>query len=369
MLHTRILRGAICAMGLIASLPVICAAEAYSVSEIPLITHAVGVNRDGVVVGETGSPAISFVYVHSSGAVDELPTGFSASDVNDQGQIVGDHSMSTSPANVQPPVAAILYLSGGEKILTVEFFFFSLGHAISNSGVFAAGQGFVIGQKGQVFFVPFLWQVPDDSVTQLPLLAGNSISLPEIDGDARGVNDDGTVVGNSGIRILDAAGNPIGIAIHAVRWRDGAVDLGTLPGGENSDANAINDRGEIVGNSDTASGASHAFLLRHDKMSDLGTLGRDRTLNSDANRINRRGEIVGWSQIRLPDQSVIRHAFVSHGGALRDLNGLIDKKSPLYGSVTLTSANAISSNGWIAADGFDDTTMQPHAYLLIPHGH
>jgi len=50
-------------------------------------------------------------------------------------------------------------------------------------------------------------------------------------------------------------------------------DLGTLPSGAFSAALAINNRGEIVGASDTARrGASHAFLWRNGTMIDLGTL-------------------------------------------------------------------------------------------------
>lgn len=369
MLYRRILPGAICVLGLIASVPVICSEQVYSITEIPQITHSIGVNRDGDVVGEKvpTQPSISavfFVYVESNGVLNELPTGFSASDINDNGQIVGDHIV-----NDTPNAAAVLNVSGGETLLTKpSFFFLTLGHAISNSGLFAAGEGLVIGQKGQSFFVPFLWGLQDGSVAELPLLASEDVSLPVLEGDAHAVNDKGVVVGKSGIRILDAMGNPIGTASHAVRWRDGtAKDLGTLPDGMNSDANGINDLGEIVGSSDTGSGASHAYLLRRHKMVDLGTLGHDLTLNSDANRINDCGEIVGWSEIRLhSENSVVRRAFVYRHGHLRDLTKLIERKSSLYGTVTLTSASSISSNGWIAADGYDNATMEPHGYLLIP---
>ena len=343
------------------------------------MTHAVGVNRDGVVVGAEGVLFATFlIYVQSSGVLNDLPTGFAASDINDQGQIVGDHSISTNPANVSPPQAAVLYLSGGEKLLPTGLGFFldiSFGHGISNSGLFAVGQGLEHpSMLIDTIFVPWRWELRNDSITFLPRLATSDPEglLSAIDvGDATAVNDGGVAVGNSAIAIFDGAGNEIGTATHAAKWQDGgAVDLGTLPGGKNSTASGINDRGEIVGSSDTRAGASHAYLLRRHRMLDLGTLEHDSKLNSRANRINDHGEIVGWSEVRLDtDKSVVRRAFVFSEGRLRDLTGLIEKKNPLHGRVTLTNANAISSNGLIAADGFDNATQEPHAYLLVPRGH
>jgi len=69
-----------------------------------------------------------------------------------------------------------------------------------------------------------------------------------------------------------------------------ATDLGTL-GGARSTAAAINVIGQVVGESQTASGAVHAFLWQPGRgMLDLGTLGGD---NSQATAINDKGQIVG----------------------------------------------------------------------------
>ena len=88
------------------------------------------------------------------------------------------------------------------------------------------------------------------------------------------------------------------------------TDLGTL-GGTSSSANGINDSGQIVGNSTTASGY-HAFLYSGSAMTDLGTLGGPL---SSATGINNNGQIVGWAYTA----GFQMHAFLDSGGAMTDL--------------------------------------------------
>ena len=70
------------------------------------------------------------------------------------------------------------------------------------------------------------------------------------------------------------------------------TDLGTL-GGTTSYATAINDRGQVVGNSPTIAGVTHAFLYGDGAMTDLGTLGGT---TSYATAINDRGQVVGSAE-------------------------------------------------------------------------
>jgi probable HAF family extracellular repeat protein len=75
-------------------------------------------------------------------------------------------------------------------------------------------------------------------------------------------------------------------------WEHGSlIDLGTLSG-STSWAHGINDRGQVVGQSDTAAGATRAFLWDGGGMADLGTLGGPW---AEALAINERGLVVGDS--------------------------------------------------------------------------
>jgi probable HAF family extracellular repeat protein len=95
-----------------------------------------------------------------------------------------------------------------------------------------------------------------------------------------------------------------------------ATDLGSFGGGQTG-PRALNDSGQVVGDSRTANGQFRPFITGPDGvgMRDIGTLGGDYV---EALGINDAGQVVGHSSSSTSDAS---HAFITgpNGGGMRDL--------------------------------------------------
>jgi len=185
-------------------------------------------------------------------------------------------------------------------------------------------------------FVSHAFQWEDGKLTDLGTLVTGWSSA------ALWTNESGQVVGISENGMIDPL---IGFPeFRAALWQNGGItDLGTLAGGYESIANAINNRGQVVGfSTNTVSdpysffpfpGAtqSRAFLWQNGAMQDLGTLG-----GPDANAllINDRGQIAGNSYSNSTANAVLdacgffainvptEDPFIWKDGVMMDLGGL-----------------------------------------------
>lgn len=108
----------------------------------------------------------------------------------------------------------------------------------------------------------------------------------------RAISGDGRIAGAVQTGERDAHGAAVDHAFYTVNAQ--VTELPTLAGDEapaNAAANGINSQGEVVGESETATGAVHAFLYRAGELTDLGAL-----LGTDESRalaISDTGLVVG----------------------------------------------------------------------------
>src|SRR6266404_3396228 len=208
-------------------------------------------------------------------------------------------------------------------------------------------------------FRPAVWTLgPPDQIHELPLIPGDT------SGAATAINDNGQIVGISGI-CDQAVGRHT--AKHAVLWENGEVtDIGNLGAQWWNTPTAINQHGDVVGFAGDPAFVEgnplHAFIWTKDNgIKALKPL-RGRVpehVDSEAYGINEAQQVVGVSCDA--DQIDCRAVIWDHGVYPTDLNDLKGDYSAF-----LALAKDINNKGEITGRAFDPATGALIAYLAVP---
>jgi len=186
--------------------------------------------------------------------------------------------------------------------------------------------------------VPFLWR--DGHMSALPTLGGNN-------GQASAINNRGEVVGFAEDGALDST-CPAGttnnrIALSAL-WERGSVEVLPLVGNDSDGfAFGINDRGQAVGYSGNCTTATHAVMWKDHTafvLQDLGGTG-----SNFAYVINNRGQIAG--QVGSADGTTFYAAAWLNGA-----DGAVTNLGVLPGEFA-AFATGINNRGQVVGNNFD----------------
>ena len=305
-------------------------------------SHATDVNNQGRVVGwMDGSNGVVHAFVWDQGSTTDLGTfGGSkaiATGINDQGEIVG-----VVMTNGQRRVF-VLQASNVTDLGTIDGF-----AKLGTEGNISYNPGVTINDLSQV---TGRLMVKDDSQRSF-LFSRGLMSYFGLRGDgnicyAKAMNNRGQIAGQSIQR-----DNRWGVFL----WQDGEIiDLKTLDGPRAS-ASAINDHGIVVGWAIPTNGSldqTHAIVWEKGKILDLNLAGWK---TSRADGINNAGEVVG-SATTMENRSF---AFLKRGGEILNLNDLVGTNSGWH----LFSAGEINDRGQILAQGIKG--KQRRAFLVSP---
>lgn len=346
-----------------------------------IYSEAVGINNAGIVIGHsttgTGWPneteKRAFAWHPSSGFIDLAPPPYAddngnmiiktfseVADINERGEIVltaddetGRHAYYWDGASL----ASVTLVKEDSTTLAVTVPVLAmLGRIIGQDGGAVA-----INENGQTVINTGSTAVFHDlnldvieSLNHLP--EASSTRAVDINNQGSGR---GHIVGTSGER--------------GFFWDGGAMyPIDTL-GGNSSEAVDINDLDQVIGNAETAAGATHAFLWHlgdngKGVIKGLGTLGG---ANSFAVAINNAGQVVGYSDTgkTYTEGGVtvnVQHAFLWSNGRMYDLgthNDFYDY--PFVPPYPVSEIAGINATGEVVGNSIT-INAHPRGFFLSP---
>jgi probable HAF family extracellular repeat protein len=307
--------------------------SSYEITDLGILSgqaqsRAKGLNNQGEVTGEsrgeTGNdPTLGFFWSETTGTIDlGMPSGYTSvvpSAIAFHGQVVG----------------TVVDPNYDERAFVWEDGAFTLIEPLSGGdyslGVDMNKRGDVVGQTGEHGFL-----LHEGSTIELAPLPGGDFVFVDA------LNQEGDIAGLSETSTGE---------IVAVTWTEhGTVltDVGSSLPHPDFQPFDLAAGGEMVG---WSPGQERAFLLEDGVLTDLGTVGEGKALG-----VNKRLEIVGGSNTA----SGAWHAFLWVDGTLVDLNDYIDASL----GWELQEAVAINVHGQICGSGL--IGGEEHAFLLTP---
>jgi len=200
----------------------------------------------------------------------------------------------------------------------------------------------ICGFGTQLTCVPFLWK--NGHMSALPTVGGNN-------GQASAINNRGEVVGYAETANTDPTCPPTP-SISPVLWEQGQAQplplVGTDPDGT---AFGINDQGQAVGYSGSCIAAKHAVMWKNNTAFVLQDLGG--TKSNVAYAINNLGQIVG--KVRSADGT-------HYVAALWQPDGTLTTHEPLLGD-SYAFATGINNLGQVVGNDFDSNFNWSHGFI------
>jgi probable HAF family extracellular repeat protein len=348
-------------------------------------SEAVSINAHGEIAGRSGNGVIDPL----AGVEEIRAVLWKDGEIKDLGTLGGNHSIAIGinnrdqvvgfSVNTVPDPFSLLY-GGLPNGTQTRGFLWHKGH-MRDLGTLGGpdAQAFGLNEHGQAIGISYINSTPNP-VTGLPpadpFLWSEDRGMIDLGtlggawGGAGALNNRGQVIGNSSLAADPGACRspsvpPVFINpnCHPFAWDAGTLfDLNTdTIGGNPITAQAINDAGEIVGNAAFPNGATYgdAYLWKDGVITNLGT----GDCYSEAFAVNASGQTVGQS---FSCDTGIGRSVLWEDGVVFDLNALIPHSSDLQ----LDNTFAISDRGEIAGFGLPSgcslDTQCGHAFLLIP---